>query len=290
MISKWLAVGIILLFVALAINPITGSLNNRDDTTPPVTTISFNPPDPNGENGWYVTPVTVTLNATDNESEVNITKYRIYNSFWMNYTEPFTLYHDGNDIKIEFFSIDAAGNTELVKNTTVDIDRTVPEVCMNYTWVGNRWIGFILIFYPSAFDIMSGMNRVEFYLNGELYNSSFEPGPNYEFSYPLYYKGAYNIRGFIFNPKITDNYVKFYALLVGISAKENLLHSFVAKAFAYDNAGNWDYAEIIPYSFPASIAPGPYLLEGIILPNNYTGRIGMFFIDATFYDTWGGTQ
>jgi hypothetical protein len=61
---KCLAIGIILLFVGVAINPITGISSNRDDTTPPVTTISFNPPEPDGENGWYVSNVTVILNAS----------------------------------------------------------------------------------------------------------------------------------------------------------------------------------------------------------------------------------
>jgi len=38
---------------------------NDNDTTPPVTTISFGPLYPDGYNGWYVSDVTITLEATD---------------------------------------------------------------------------------------------------------------------------------------------------------------------------------------------------------------------------------
>ncbi|HUS99977.1 MAG TPA: hypothetical protein VMY59_06645 [Candidatus Thermoplasmatota archaeon] len=124
---KCLAVGIILLFVAIAVNPITGSSSNRDDTTTPVTTISLNPPEPNGENCWYVSIVTVTLNATDNESGVNITQYQIDEGAWKTYIQPVVINWDGRHL-IRYFSIDNAGNTESVKNTTIDIDRIPPII------------------------------------------------------------------------------------------------------------------------------------------------------------------
>ena len=46
-----------------------------DDTTPPVTTHSLDPPEPDGWNGWYVSDVNVTLTATDDESGVKEIKY-----------------------------------------------------------------------------------------------------------------------------------------------------------------------------------------------------------------------
>ncbi len=44
--KKLLAVGVIVLFLGLAIAPSTGIIVFNDDTTPPVTTISFDPPEP----------------------------------------------------------------------------------------------------------------------------------------------------------------------------------------------------------------------------------------------------
>ena len=73
LLSKILVMGIIVLFIGMSITPSTGNIMFFDDTTPPVTTISFDPPEPDGLNDWYLTNVTITLEATDDMSGVNIT-------------------------------------------------------------------------------------------------------------------------------------------------------------------------------------------------------------------------
>ena len=50
--KKLLAVGVIVLFLGLAIVPSTGNRVFNDDTTPPVTTHYLDPATPNGDNGW----------------------------------------------------------------------------------------------------------------------------------------------------------------------------------------------------------------------------------------------
>jgi len=278
--TKCLAVGIILLFVLLAGTPIPGVSYSRDDTTPPVTTISFNPPVSDGENGWYVSPVTVTLNATDNESGVNITKYRIDEAPWETYTEPVLLTNDGNDTLLEYFSIDTAGNIEPVKNATVDIDRTKPVIALTYTWekVGNN---YLIILNATCSDAMSGMDRVEFYINDVLRKTIIGPGPEYIWSY--YYPPFVWVIGLIRNPEITDEYVKFYAiiLLISYTDSDDWIHSY-----AYDNAGNYNFDGIPKPLHPAPIEPGLYLFQNMTLPNNYTGHVGRFFIRATFDNIW----
>ena len=54
------------------------SCEEDEDTTPPRTTHALDPATPDGDGGWYVSPVEVTLNATDNEggSGVDTTEYR----------------------------------------------------------------------------------------------------------------------------------------------------------------------------------------------------------------------
>jgi polyvinyl alcohol dehydrogenase (cytochrome) len=42
------------------------SIGGVSDTTPPTTTITLTPTNPNGLNGWYTSPVAVTVGATDN--------------------------------------------------------------------------------------------------------------------------------------------------------------------------------------------------------------------------------
>jgi len=154
---------------------------SNDDNQPPVTTYTFDPSKPDGENGWYVSNVTVTLNATDELSGVKDTYYRINSSEWEKYNNPFILSEDGNDILIEYYSIDKAGNVEDVKSVTIDIDQTPPYIKLKYEVVGgNRINGWEIQFTVIAYDNTSGVDgRVEFYFNNELQEVITGPGPEY---------------------------------------------------------------------------------------------------------------
>ena len=273
---KCLAVGIILLFIAITVNPITGISNNRDDTTPPVTTISFDPPVPDGDNGWYVSNVTVTLNATDNESGV----WRTFCSLSPggNYTEPILVSQDGI-YYITFYSIDYAGNVEAMKSATIKIDQTRPFILLTYTVEGNVLRGWEITFNAAASDEMSGMNRVEFYYNDAHQGTIFGPGPTYEL---IYFGPQITVRGVIRHREITDESVRFYAIIVKIKNHWDTWESSKRWAIAYDQAGNYIDDFIENHCLPAFVESGFYVFQDVMLPNNYTGYIGRFFICATF--------
>jgi len=93
-----------------------------DDITPPVTTATM---DPEFHNGWYPLPVWVTLNATDNESGVNVTYYKIDNGGWVLYAHPFVIVDDGIFV-VQFSSVDNAGNVEAAKQVEIKIDDEAP--------------------------------------------------------------------------------------------------------------------------------------------------------------------
>lgn len=160
LISKWLAIVIVLVFVGTCIIPSNGIPIRYDDTTPPVTIISFNPPEPDGENGWYVSNVTATLNSTDNESGVNITYYRVNNGGWEEYENPFFL-NTSNVYWIEFYSIDNAGNVENVTSASCDVD-VVPPV----THIIINDNGVIIQVSLQATDDMSGVRYTYFQIDG----------------------------------------------------------------------------------------------------------------------------
>jgi hypothetical protein len=152
------------------------------DCSPPVTTISFNPSEPDGCNGWYVSNVTVTLNATDEYYGVKATYYKIKNGEWQTYESPFIISDDGDDILIEYYSIDNAGYVENVKNSTLDIDKTPPETSLEY----NAWkqdCKWYVKFIFNVTDLTSGSGgRVEWFLNDEIQKIDEGPGPTYEWT------------------------------------------------------------------------------------------------------------
>lgn len=97
------------------------------DKTATVNTATVNPGTPNGDNGWYTTDVTVTMTSVDEESGVNSPEYRINGGEWAAYSDALQLTTDGI-YKIEYRSVDGAGNVEETKMKEIKIDQTVPEL------------------------------------------------------------------------------------------------------------------------------------------------------------------
>jgi hypothetical protein len=185
-IGKALAVAVIILFTLSAIPTI--GIPFDDDTTPPVTVHSLDPSEPTGINGWYIDEVTVTLNATDDLSGVKEIRYII--NGWSEHIIPgdncsFILFKDGEDILIEYWAIDNAGNVEPKNEFELDIDQTRPEVTLTYEFYNRNWWKFWQYpdydweFTANATDYESGMDRVEFYLNNELQETVTGAGPIY---------------------------------------------------------------------------------------------------------------
>jgi pimeloyl-ACP methyl ester carboxylesterase len=121
------------------------ALRRVPDTTPPVTTVSIDPAAPDGLKGWYISPVTVTLTATDPDladgspgSGVAVTRYRVDEGPWTDYTGPFVVNTDSPDHKVEWFSEDLAGNVEATHEIHFRIDQTRP--IFKVPQVANLWL------------------------------------------------------------------------------------------------------------------------------------------------------
>ena len=276
--KKLLAVGVIVLFLGLVIAPSTGNRMFNDDTTPPVTTCTLDPSEPDGDNGWYVHDVEVTLNATDDLSGVKEIKYRVGSGSWQTITGDngsFVVDCDGNDRPIEFYAIDNSGNEEIHQIVTIDMDQTEPDIeaVLWDSYKENcRWY---ITFTCDAVDETSGMDRVEMYIDDEHYQTIEGIGPIYEFvmawsnkllgttlwfhhfddagnkiSYDIdvYFNppSPPSIVGIICNPEISEENVTFFALIIRCNIDG--IHTFKHLSF----------------------------------PNNYKGYIGRFLIRATF--------
>jgi hypothetical protein len=159
----------------MSVIPIVERANYVDDTTPPVTTITFDPPEPDGLCGWYVSNVTIIMNATDDISGVNKIYYSINSEPWQVYDEPILLHQNGV-FNIVYFSIDNAGNIEFPKLSYLKIDQTPPEIEFTYVWSGKK-PPYTFTYIINAIDTTSGIIRVDLYLNAELQYTFFEPGP-----------------------------------------------------------------------------------------------------------------
>jgi murein DD-endopeptidase MepM/ murein hydrolase activator NlpD len=84
--------------------------NCCSETLPPTTTHAF--AGIPGENGWYVSPVQVTLTAQDaGGSGVRATYYQLDGGGWLTYTATFTIDSEGEHTLV-YYSVDNCGNQE----------------------------------------------------------------------------------------------------------------------------------------------------------------------------------
>src|SRR5439155_17101638 len=80
-----------------------------------------------GANGWFVSPVTVTLTVTGGTSPA--IRYRIDDTPWTSYRVPFQI-PEGRDM-VQYQAVDGNGSFGPSKNESFDIDETAPNVAAN---------------------------------------------------------------------------------------------------------------------------------------------------------------
>ena len=219
------------------------------DDTKPVSTYALEPATPDGDNGWYVSDVEVTLNAYDpnvlgvssgvKEIRYNIdggTTQKIYGDHGQ-----FVIDKNKENILIEYWAIDNVGNEESHHTFTIDMDQTPPVIDLIYSWEDGPNPGkapWRMIFTATASDMTSQMDRVRFLINNVEQNIVPGPGPEYVWDF-LYYGG---------------------------------LHLEIL-AEAYDKAGNMKYDKIIdPENFNTVYNnQGSRILQNIYKPLNKIG-------------------
>jgi len=162
------------------------------DDTAPNSGHSVDPATPDGENGYYVSDVTVTVSAMDPSigceapgSGVKEIRYTIDGDAGVipGATGTFDITTDGNDVEIEYWAIDNVGNTESKNSFTIDMDQTVPEID-EVLWEAeqeNPLGSWIITFTCNAEDETAGMDRVEMYINDGLWATIEDAGPEYVF-------------------------------------------------------------------------------------------------------------
>ncbi|WP_376773956.1 OmpL47-type beta-barrel domain-containing protein, partial [Paenibacillus phytorum] len=98
------------------------------DNTAPETKTAITPSQPDGLKGWYLHPVTLTLNGDDTLSGVSGTEYSLDGgTTWQSYTAPLTFGQDGK-YTISYRSTDNSGNVEKPKTIGFNLDATAPTI------------------------------------------------------------------------------------------------------------------------------------------------------------------
>ncbi len=210
-----------------------------------------------GLNGWYISAVSAFIDCS--------AFYKIDNGSWMVYTFPFMISGDGRHTLV---ATDNLYNPNWTEEYHINIDETPPVI-----YLAECPMFSSKTFTANCSDATSGMNYTEFYLNGKLRETDADYPYEWTYNYdtpPLTLIGI--IKKAQFSGYIT------IPIIIGIT-KNN--RDLIPEAKAYDNAGN-----------NASVTGGfgycpPYCLmlsKVLVLPNNYTGHLGRFFVHATFYE------
>jgi hypothetical protein len=107
-----------------------------------------------GENGWYVSDVTVEIIKP---SWAKFTYYSIGDGSWQEYEEPFEVCEDAVH-NLRYYSVDYYGNGEDMNSTELYIDQTPPTI--DLTWEDDSKL------VADVYDETSDVAKVEFYVNG----------------------------------------------------------------------------------------------------------------------------
>jgi hypothetical protein len=131
------------------------------DTTAPVTQASL--AGTPGANGWFKSPVQVSLSATDDFSGVANTFYNVDGGVTQTYSGPFAISAPGQHT-VEFWSVDNVGNTEAAQMITVKIDGAAPVVTAsaNPSTAPKRPHPVTVTISGSATDAVSGIGSASF--------------------------------------------------------------------------------------------------------------------------------
>jgi hypothetical protein len=135
------------------------------DTVAPSVSVAVDPAAPNGDNGWYVSPVTVSATGTDDRGPVRIS-YRIGDGEWTDYREPVRVTGDGTR-ELRFRAVDEAGNVSTESVVSLRVDATAPVVSFGGVTDGGSYeLGERLPITASAKDPASGVASVVVTLDG----------------------------------------------------------------------------------------------------------------------------
>jgi len=121
---------------------------------------------------WFLSPVQVTLNASDSGSGVAAIYDRIDGGNWQPYTAPVTMGVDGVHA-VEYFATDAASNYETIHSVTFKVDTVGPvsSAVLSGTFGSGNWFRSPVQVTVSASDVGSGVSAIHVRSDGDTWST-----------------------------------------------------------------------------------------------------------------------
>jgi hypothetical protein len=144
-----------------------------------------------GEEDWYISNVTIKLEAIHGCYDVDYTMYKIDNGAWNEYEAPFTINSDGEHT-VYFYSVDVHGGIEEVNSVSFRMDTHKPSITFSVEKIGFKQYKFV----ATVSDQTSGISYVRCYLDDLFLGDITEPGP-----YEWYWsgKGTHRVEGIAYD-------------------------------------------------------------------------------------------
>lgn len=144
-------------------NEVSNTVRFWIDRTPPTTDLGIE--GTMGNEGWYTTAVSAELTASDPGGKVGRgVMYRIDGGEWQLYFQKLVLDDQGEHL-LEYYSVDAAGNSEAVQSFSYKVDTQAPVITPSITDGASYAVSPSAISWSSG-DEHSGENRTFASLDG----------------------------------------------------------------------------------------------------------------------------
>ncbi len=245
------------------------------DGYPPITNSSLS--GTLGNNGWYISNVSVHLAAVDNGSGVNSTLYNLDHTGYHNYTGKLSIGEGRHNLS--FYSVDNATNAEVAHNISFNVDKTAPSTAIAFagTMGSNGWYTSDVLVTLTPSDGTSGINKTQYSFDGTNWTTGASFTISAEGVHAIYYKSTDN----------AGNKETAKLIWVGID-KSGPIVSY--QLSGYRGSRGWFETDVDVTLTSSGGASGlginatQYSLDGTHW-NNYTGtfKVGMSRSKSVFY-------
>ena len=144
-------------------NSASSAVSINVDTTPPTQSLTLQ--GTSGQNGWYISDVTVTASASDSVSGIASTQYSVDGETWTSGTSV-AVSSDGSHT-VQFKTTNNAG-LSTTASQSLKIDQTKPVIAFNPTGImgSNNWYTSSVSLGISAEDAISGLQSSSYSVDG----------------------------------------------------------------------------------------------------------------------------